>query len=126
MRTVVVLGLAAALLMAGCASTGFLGFLATTPYVKQRVESATREEARQRELLQEEIDTLQMNVAEIQRLTGELEVLMRRLDRTERNTEELKALTALMQTRLDTLPRDTLEELVVILQGYLKRTSRLQ
>ena len=126
MRTVVVLGLAVTILLGGCASTGFLGFLATTPYVRQRVDGAAREEARQREQLEQEIDTLRRNVADIQRLTGELETLMRRIDRTERNTEELKSLTTLMQTRLEALPRDTLEELVVILQGYLKKTARLQ
>ncbi len=126
MRTVVIIGLTASLLLGGCASTGFLGFLATTPYVRQRTDEIAREEAGQRQQLQQQIDTLQEDVASIQRLTGELENLMKRIDRTEKSTEELKTLTALLQSRLDMLPRDTLEELVGALQGYLKRTARLQ
>ncbi len=66
MKRIASLVLIAAVALSGCASTGFLGFLATTDYVNAKTKKLEDEQAAQ-------IDKLKAQMAEIETLKQQLQ-----------------------------------------------------
>ncbi|HUX11738.1 MAG TPA: hypothetical protein VMW87_01845 [Spirochaetia bacterium] len=112
-----------ALLFLGCTNTGFLGFIATTGYVDKHI-STTREEtdARLAET-SNDVNKVKSDVETLNSLKSTLQSLIGDIERNKESTQELKTLTAQLSSRLDSIPQETLQTLVQILQDYLGRKN---
>jgi methyl-accepting chemotaxis protein len=99
------------LLVTGCTTTSFAG-LAKTSYVDQ-VSTAGQE-------TQSELEDLGVRVAEIQELADQLEEVIAAMEETRAATEELQELARIVETRLESLPKDTLRLLVESIQSFLE------
>ncbi len=112
-----------ALLFLGCTNTGFLGFIATTGYVDKHI-STTRDETDARIAeTSNDLNKVKSDVETLSSLKSTLQSLIDDIQQTKDSTQELKALTAQLETRLDTIPQETLQTLVQILQDYLARKN---
>ena len=110
-------------LLAGCASTGFLGFIATTGYVDKHLSAEQKKTQAQIAENTNQVHKVQSDVKNLDVLKSTLESLITEVKQNTRSTGELKKLAAGMETRLNQIPRDTLAELVQILQQYLKQST---
>lgn len=111
------------LLLSGCASTGFLGFIATTQYVDKHLATAQQQTQAQIAENTNEVHKVRSDVAKLNELRSTLQSLVADINRNKKSTEELKSLAAKMETRLNEIPRETLMQLVQILQQYLKQNQ---
>jgi len=100
------------LLLAGCTSTGFAG-LAKESYAVSIDEELSESQA--------SVEQLRQEVEDIKRLADKLSNLVDDIEEAKKDTEELKALAKLVEERLNTLPRQTLEKLVEALKIYLEK-----
>jgi TolA-binding protein len=116
------LGLAVAVL-SGCATSGFLGFLATTDYVEREVKEARTQSRSEIRELHQRVDSMQNDVEEMKQVREQLSELVAQVEETRAATEELQRLADDVRTRLDRMPRETIEELTRILQQYLEERS---
>ena len=111
-----VVGILAAVLLAGCATmAGWVGIASEEMVEEQAAATDARLAAADAEIrrLEAELGAAQAKAARLERLTGELE-------ETIRATRELQELAGVMEGRLEELPQDTLRLLVEILQEYLQ------
>ena len=69
MRRIVILLLVAVVVLSGCASTGFLGFLATTDYVNAKTKKLEADQAA-------EIGKLKAQMAEIETLKQQMQTTL--------------------------------------------------
>ncbi len=112
-----------ALAVGGCTSTdGFLG-LASKGYVDRQL-AETDQRTRQ------ELDRTEGTVAALtERVDGygdvrkQVEFLLSELQRTQETTRELRELARMVERRLDTIPAETLRQLVIIIQDHLDRNE---
>lgn len=107
------------LLLSACATTGFLGFLATTSYVKGKVAQSTEQTFSQLDKTRADLEKMRADVERFQQLTGQVEGLLSEIARTQKATEELQQLAKEVEMRLAELPAETLQELVNLIQAYL-------
>jgi outer membrane murein-binding lipoprotein Lpp len=94
-----------------CTTTSFAG-LARTSYVDE-VSAA-------REATQSELEQLRVEVDAMQELADQLEEVIAAMEETQRATEELQELAAIVEARLESLPRETLRLLVESIQAFLE------
>jgi hypothetical protein len=115
MRSRVVAPLVAFLVLiflSGCGTmAGWVG-IASSKSVDEKL-AGTRSD------LEAEVGSLRSDLDAYQAKASEIERLGRSIEETIRATEELQQLAEIMESRLQQLPRDTIEELVEILQRYL-------
>jgi len=96
----------------GCATmAGWVG-IASSESVDEKVAGASSD-------LEAEIGSLRSDLDAYQARATEIDRLGRSIEETIRTTEELQQLAEIMESRLQQMPRDTIEELVAILQRYL-------
>jgi len=107
--------------LSGCATQGFLGFIATTQYVENRTETERAETTRQLSEVKTELETVQADLAEYRKSAQELSALVDQVNQTRAATEELQKLAGEVEGRLDSLPKETIAQLVEILQDYLEK-----
>ncbi len=107
MKGIALVVLAAVVLAAlsGCFSTGFMGFLATTEQVDKKIADQDAKASRELEAQKAELAKLQQQMADFQTLKEQ--------------AEELRTLAKKVEGRLATLPKETLQKLVDILQSAL-------
>jgi chromosome segregation ATPase len=114
------------IILCGCSTTGgFLG-LATMSYVDGRFSEMKSESAASYEEIQaklvrilEELNALSEEVEQYQRLAQELESILAEFARVQEATDDLQQLAKEVSGRMDALPKETLQELVEIIQAHL-------
>jgi type IV pilus biogenesis protein CpaD/CtpE len=118
MIRIAVLSLAGAstLLMAGCATTEPLWFIATPGYVDSRI--ALSEEAVRQEY-EQSIARLEAELADQRATAEELAALAEMIEEIDASNRELLGLAETLEDRLEDLPRETIAQLVEILEAYL-------
>lgn len=115
---------AAAGMLAGCATTKPIGFIATPGYVESRIatsENAMRAdyEARLAEK-DRQISQLQAELRAQRQVTEDLAGLADVVMEVESSNRELRDLAVVVEDRLAELPRETIRELVRALERYLE------
>lgn len=109
------------LMFGGCASTGFLGFLATTQYVDQHIAKAQQETDAKVAQTQDDVNKLQSNVQNLDQLKAQLTGLIADLQKQKEETAQLQDLAKQVEARLNQLPVDTIRQIVLVLQDYVQK-----
>jgi uncharacterized membrane protein len=105
--SLVVLAAVVLLGLSGCFSTGFMGFLATTEQVDKKIADQEAKVAKDLEGQKAELAKIQQDIADIQAL--------------KQQAEEMRTLAKDVEERLTTLPKETLQKLVDIVQNALNK-----
>ncbi len=116
----VALGLFVLVLFAGCATTEPLWFIATPGYVEAQI--ATSENAVRMEY-EAEIARLQDELNAQRAVSDELVALADVIAKIENSNQELLGLADELEDRLSELPRETIRQLVEILQQHLEESA---
>jgi conjugal transfer/entry exclusion protein len=125
MKRVIYSVLAVPFFFYACSTTSFLG-LSKAKYVAE-MEQQTQDQIQQVQRRVEEAEAVSQSdveriEAEMSRLTGladQMESLIADLAETNQTNEELQVLTAELQVRVDALSKETLRELITVLDDYL-------
>ena len=116
----VAFGLVVVLVLAGCATTKPIWFIATPGYVEARV--ATSEDATRLEY-EAQIARLQDELDAQKAVSDDLAALADVIGEIESSNQELLGLADELEDRLAELPRETLRQLVEILQRHLEESE---
>jgi len=111
MKRLIVLALAA-VLTTGCATTGFLGFLATTKYVDNKVGATAAEASSALEQTRADLEQTRKQVEDMQQLAGKMEGMLAEVSQVEKLVHEL-------ELKLSQLPDQTLRLLADLIQNHL-------
>jgi hypothetical protein len=106
------IGLTAFISLNSCQSLAGTVGIATEEYVDERVSEAEGRLTAQIGDNREEIDKFSATADKLEELIGSVEESVR-------TTEELKQLAVVLEDRLNNLPKETIEQLVEVLQQYL-------
>ncbi len=118
MKRLILLATLISFFLFGCATeNGLFGFIATTDYVKKEIEA-------QKKQTDTEIKAVKSDVEEMKTLTNRVKNLLDEVEKTKQTTEELQKLADALKLRLNDLPRETLKQLVDILQMYLQESEK--
>ena len=115
MKKVMLMLITVILILSGCTTTGFLG-LAKTTYVDERFAETD-------EKIITELEQLRKDIEQITELTDELDNLLNEISATKQATEDLQELAKGIEARFKELPKETLYQLVQIIQHYLEETQ---
>ena len=106
----------AVLFLSGCTTmAGWVG-IASSESVDEKLAGTRGQLEAEIGSLRSDLDACQARVEEIEDLSGSMEEAIRK-------TEELEQLAEVMAARLKQLPRDTIQELVDILERYLEESE---
>jgi len=138
MKKLIVPALLACLSLGGCASTGFLGFIATTDYVDRKLAAEEENAAAERQALKAEAERAakeaQEQAARAEEAAGEAADQAAQAEEKADNavtqaadarqtvaeiSDETKAVLEKLEQRLASLPEETLRTLVEIIQASL-------
>ncbi len=113
MKRLIVLALAA-ILTTGCATTGFLGFLATTKYVDNKVGAAAAEASSALEQTRADLEQTRKQVEDMQQLAGKMEGILAEVHDLELKLSQLpdqtlRLLADLIQNHLSSQPKPSAE-----------------
>lgn len=115
------IAIGAIVLLAGCASTKpFLGFIATTGYVEQKMQVQSEANQKSLEKIQNDLESLQGDVNRFEDQTGQIKQIMDELAKTKSQTEQLEKLASSVGDRIASLPRETLLQLAELIQKSLE------
>jgi septal ring factor EnvC (AmiA/AmiB activator) len=123
MKRLIVLTLAA-FILSGCATTGFLGFLATTKYVEAKVEAAAAETRGELEETRADLEQTRKEVQRVQELAGQIEGMQSEVSQMQKTSEEIKELVRELELRLAALPDQTLRILADLIQAHLSASEK--
>jgi septal ring factor EnvC (AmiA/AmiB activator) len=123
MKRLIVLALAA-FLTTGCATTGFLGFLATTKYVDGKVQAAAAEASSAQQETRADLEQTRKKVEDIEQLAGKMEGMLNEVSQVQKTTEELGRLVHDLELRLGQLPDQTLRLLADLIQARLNSSPK--
>lgn len=119
-----VLAVGTLLVLAACASTKpFLGFIATTGYVDQKMQAQSEANRKSLETIQADLQTLRADVGRFQDQTDQIKQIMDEIDKTRSQTQQLEQLAASVGDRLAGLPRETLLQLADLIQKNLAKDT---
>jgi septal ring factor EnvC (AmiA/AmiB activator) len=114
----------AGVLLGGCASTKpFLGFLATTGYVDQKMQAQTAANQQSLDKIQSDLKSLQDDVNKFQDQTGQIKQITDEISKTRDQTQQLEKLASTVGDRIAGLPRETLLQLADMIQKDLAQTA---
>ena len=114
----------AVVLLGGCASTKpFLGFLATTGYVDQKMQAQSTANQQSLDKIQADLKSLQDDINKFQDQTGQIKQIADEIAKTRDQTQQLEKLAATVGDRLAGLPRDTLLQLADMIQKDLAQSN---
>jgi hypothetical protein len=102
-KRLLVLAVVAALALSGCATSGFLGFLATTQYVDLKAKTIQEQQAA-------EIAALKAQLADYQSVKDQAKAAVDQANESRKALEDLQA-------RIASLPREVIRQIADILQG---------
>ena len=103
MRKLLVLVIAAAIALSGCATSGFLGFLATTQYVDLKTKTVQDQQAA-------EIAALKAQLTDYQSVKDQAKAAVDQANESRKTLEDL-------QSRIASLPKEVIRQIADILQG---------
>lgn len=113
-------GVGALVLLVGCASTKpFLGFLATTGYVDQKMQVQAEANQKNLDRIQADLQTLQADVNKFQDQTAQIKQITDELAKTKSQTQQLEQLATTVKGQIASLPHDTLLQLAELIQQQL-------
>ncbi len=119
-----VLAVGTLLALAACASTKpFLGFIATTGYVDQKMQAQSEANRKSLETIQADLQTLRADLGRFQDQTDQIKQIMDEIDKTRSQTQQLEQLAASVGDRLAGLPRETLLQLADLIQKNLTKDT---
>lgn len=111
-------------LLAACASTKpFLGFLATTGYVDQKMQTQSETNKKSLDKIESDLNALQADVSKFQDQSSQIKQLMDEIDATKSQTEQLQKLASTVGDQIAALPRATLLQLADMIQKSLAQQS---
>ena len=113
MKKLVIVAIVAGLALSGCASGKFLGFLATTDYVDKKtkdLEAATKAQDAQ-------IADLKAQIADYQSLKAQAQAALDQMNKNEQAIQGLQDAAQKVESRINSLPRDVIRQIVDILQA---------
>lgn len=113
-----------AFVLSGCASTGFLGFLATTDSVDQQIAERDAAVRKELEAQKAEIDRMSKNLEELETLRDDTKEAVEQASQSRQSIEELRALIDDLESKILDLPEQTLRRIIEILQASLKEAER--
>ena len=124
LRKLIVIGAATVVLLGGCASTQpFLGFLATTGYVDQKMKAEASANQQSLDKIQSDLSTLQSDVNTFKDQTSQIKQITDEIDKTRTETQQLQQLASTVEDRIASLPRDTLLQLADLIQKNLAKDA---
>jgi peptidoglycan hydrolase CwlO-like protein len=94
-------------LFASCTTSGFAG-LAKESYALEVEQKTTAD-----------IQALRDEVAKVKALTDQLDGLLKDIEATKKSTKEFQDLVKELEGRINTMPKESIAELVKVLQKYL-------
>jgi len=100
------------LLLSSCATTGFLGFLATTKYVDGRLEQSAAAAGARLDQTRQELAGVTADMERFKQQAARIETLGEEVERAQALVREL-------ESRLGELPAETLRRLAGLIQEYL-------
>lgn len=116
----VLAAIGALVLLAGCASTKpFLGFIATTGYVQQKMQVQSEANQKSLDKIDADLQQLQAEVSKFKDQSAQIKQLMDELEKTMSQTKQLEGLAVAVQEKIASLPRDTLLQLAALIQQQL-------
>lgn len=116
----VLAGVGALVLLGGCASTKpFLGFIATTGYVDQKMQVQSEANQKSLDKIQGDLQAIQTELNKYQDQSVQIKKLMDELAATRSQTQKLEQLAASVSDKIAGLPRDTLLQLAALIQQQL-------
>ena len=111
-NVLIVLTMVAPVAFSGCQSLAGTFGIATEQYVEDKMNEAGSR-------LSSRIDENQSRLDEYAATADKLEQLISSVENAVRTTDELKQLAVVLEDRLDSLPEETIRQLVEVLQRYL-------
>jgi outer membrane murein-binding lipoprotein Lpp len=102
----------AAVALSGCATSGFLGFLATTQYVDREAKEVQDKQAA-------EIAALKAQLADYQAIKDQAKAAVDQVNESRKTIEDLQALARRAEARIGSIPKEVIRQIVDILQGSL-------
>jgi len=108
MKKLLILAVAAAIALTGCASGKFLGFLATTDYVDQQIKTRDAQ-----------IASLKAQLADNQSLMKQAQAAIDQMNQNQKTIQDLQNVAQRAEARIGQIPREVIKQIVDILQGYL-------
>ncbi len=123
MKRLIVLALAA-ILTTGCATTGFLGFLATTKYVDRKVQAEAAEASSALEQTRADLEQTRGKVEDMEQLAGKMEGMLNEVSQVQKSTEELGKLVHELELKMSQLPDQTLRLLSELIQTHLSSSPK--
>ncbi len=112
MRKLLLLVIIAAVALSGCATSGFLGFLATTQYVDLKARAIQDQQAA-------EIAALKAQLADYQAVKDQAKAAVDQVNESRKTIEDLQALARRAEARIGSIPKEVIKQIADILQGSL-------
>jgi hypothetical protein len=112
MGKVAILLVAAAVILSGCFSGKFLGFLATSDYVDAKNKALVDDEAKQ-------IADLKAQLADYQKVKEQAQAAVDQVNQNQKTIQDLQALAKKVESRLDQVPKEVIKQLIDALQTAL-------
>jgi len=106
-RILILTVLAITILFASCTTSGFAG-LTKESYTLEVEQKTTAD-----------IEALRDEVAKIKVLTDQLDGLLKDIEATKKSTKEFQDLVKELEGRINNMPKESIAELVKVLQKYL-------
>ena len=111
-------------LLAACASTKpFLGFLATTGYVDQKMQTQSEANKQSLDKIDSDLKSLQADVSKFQDQSSQIKQLLDEIDATKGQVDQLQKLASTVGDQIAGLPRETLLQLADLIQKSLAQQS---
>ncbi len=117
MKKLLLLVLAACLALSGCATSGFLGFLATTQYVDTRTKAAQDQQAAEIAALKAQLADYQAVKDQAKAAADQAKAAVDQAKTAADQADESRKTLEDLQARIATLPKDVIRQIADILQG---------
>ena len=111
-KKLLLLAIIAAVALSGCATSGFLGFLATTQYVDLKAKAIQDQQSA-------EIATLKSQLADYQAIKDQAKEAIDQVNESRKSIEDLQALARRAEARIGSIPKEVIKQIADILQGSL-------
>ncbi len=112
MRKIVILAVVATVMLSGCISGKFLGFLATSDYVDQKEKALADDQAKQ-------IADLKAQLADYEKFKQQTQNAVDQINQSQKTIQDLQALARRVEGRLDQVPKEVIKQIIDALQAAL-------
>ncbi len=112
MRKLAIVLLVAGVMLSGCISDKFLGFLPTSDYVDKKADAVKADEDKQ-------IAGLKAQLADYQKVKDQAQAAVDQVNQNQKTIQDLQALAKKVEGRLDQVPKEVIRQLIDALQAAL-------